>query len=74
MLYMMRTWQHIFQRLPEETLVLKAVGDSLLAPAMLIALCILLGLYARPLIEAATIAVERLGDPNIYIQGVLGGF
>jgi multicomponent Na+:H+ antiporter subunit D len=74
MLYMMRTWQHIFQRSPEATLVLKPVGDSILAPTMLIGLCILLGLYARPLIEAATIAVERLGDPNIYIQGVLGGF
>jgi len=74
MLYMMRTWQHIFQRSPDDTLVLKPVGDSILAPAMLILICIVLGLYARPLIEAATIAVSRLGDPNIYIQGVLGGF
>jgi formate hydrogenlyase subunit 3/multisubunit Na+/H+ antiporter MnhD subunit len=45
----------------------------LLAPALLIGLCILLGLYAVPLVEAATIAVQRLSDPNIYIVSVLGG-
>jgi multicomponent Na+:H+ antiporter subunit D len=74
LLYMMRTWQHIFQRSPDNTLILKPVGDSIIAPTLLIGLCVLLGLFARPLIEAATIAVSRLGDPNIYIQGVLGGF
>ncbi len=73
LLYMMRTWQHIFQRSPDEHLKLKPVGDSILAPALLVGLCVLLGLYAVPLIQAATIAVNRLGDPNIYIRGVLGG-
>ena len=73
LLYMMRTWQHIFQRSPDASLKLKPVGDSVLAPAMLVGLCVLLGFYAVPLIEAATIAVTRLGDPNIYIHGVLGG-
>lgn len=74
LLYMMRTWQHIFQRAPDETLILKPSGDSLLAPAVLIGLCIGLGLYALPLVEAAHVAVTRLGDPNVYIRGVLGGF
>lgn len=74
LLYMVRTWQHIFQRTPEASLTLKSVGDSIIAPALLIGLCVLLGLYALPLVEAATLAVTRLGDPNIYIQGVLGGF
>jgi multicomponent Na+:H+ antiporter subunit D len=73
LLYMVRTWQHIFQRPAAEHLKLKPVGDSILAPTLLISLCILFGLYAVPLIEAATIAVTRLGDPNIYIRGVLGG-
>lgn len=72
-MYMMRTWQHIFQRSPDESLHLKPVGDSILAPALLVSLCVLLGLFASPLIEAATIAVARLGDPNIYIRSVLGG-
>jgi len=74
LLYMVRTWQHIFQRTPEASLTLKSVGDSLIAPTLLIGLCVLLGLYALPLVEAATVAVTRLGDPNVYIQGVLGGF
>ncbi len=73
LLYMSRTWQHIFQKSPDATLKLKPVGDSVLAPALLITLCVILGLYAVPLIEAATIAVTRLGDPNIYIRAVLGG-
>lgn len=73
LLYMSRTWQHIFQKTPDSTLKLKSVGDSIVAPALLITLCVLLGLYAVPLVEAATIAVTRLGDPNIYIHAVLGG-
>jgi hypothetical protein len=73
LLYMVRTWQHIFQRSPGEQLHLKPVGDSVIAPALLVSLCVLLGLYAVPLVEAATIAVNRLGDPNIYIRAVLGG-
>jgi multicomponent Na+:H+ antiporter subunit D len=73
LLYMMRTWQHIFQHPAAEHLKLKPTGDSILAPTLLIGLCILFGLYAVPLVEAATIAVSRLSDPNIYIRGVLGG-
>jgi multicomponent Na+:H+ antiporter subunit D len=73
LLYMARTWQHIFQRAPDAALALKPYGDSLIAPALLIGLCIVLGVYALPLMEAATLAVERMGDPNIYIRGVLGG-
>lgn len=73
LLYMMRTWQHIFQQTPEETLVLKPVGDSILAPALLVGLCIVLGLFAMPLVEAATLAVSRLNDPDLYIRSVLGG-
>jgi multicomponent Na+:H+ antiporter subunit D len=73
LLYMTRTWQHIFQRPPDEHLKLKPVGDSIVAPALLLGLCVLLGLYAVPLVEVATVAVTRLGDPNIYIRSVLGG-
>ena len=74
LMYMMRTWQHIFQKTPEGTLSLKPVGDSLIAPALLSGLCIVLGLYALPLVDAATLAVNRMTDPNIYIRGVLGEF
>jgi multicomponent Na+:H+ antiporter subunit D len=73
LLYMVRTWQHIFQRSPDEHLKLKPTGDSILAPALLIGLCVLLGLFATPLIQAASLAVTRLGDPETYIRAVLGG-
>jgi multicomponent Na+:H+ antiporter subunit D len=73
LMYMMRTWQHVFQAAPREDLHLKPYGDSVLAPALLISLCVLLGLYAVPLVQLATEAVNRLGDPQLYIRGVLGG-
>lgn len=73
LLYMIRTWQHVFQQPPDESLKLKPTGDSLAAPALLIGLCVLLGLYAAPLVELATSTVTQLGDPSIYIRAVLGG-
>jgi multicomponent Na+:H+ antiporter subunit D len=73
LLYMMRTWQHIFQRPPEPTFKLKPGGDSLAAPIFLIVLCVGLGVFASPLVQVATLAVAQLGDPQIYIRAVLGG-
>jgi multicomponent Na+:H+ antiporter subunit D len=73
LLYMMRTWQLIFQQQPGAALKLKPQGDSLAAPALLIGLCILLGLWAAPLVGLATAAVTQLGNPQIYIHTVLGG-
>jgi multicomponent Na+:H+ antiporter subunit D len=73
LLYMIRTWQLIFQQPPDEHLHLKPTGDSFLAPALLIGLCIALGFFAAPLIEAATRVVAQLGNAQIYIQAVLGG-
>ncbi len=74
--YMTRTWQLIFQQAPSAELVLKPYGDNPLAPALLIGLCVLLGLYAAPLVELAQLAVTELGDPNHYINAVraAGGF
>ncbi|MDX2141190.1 MAG: proton-conducting transporter membrane subunit [Chloroflexota bacterium] len=73
LLYMMRTWQHIFQKEPDEFTKAKPTGDNLLAPSLLLGLCVLLGVYAAPLIEIATQTVAQLGDPQIYIRAVLGG-
>lgn len=73
LLYMMRTWQLIFQQEPNEHTKTKPYGDSHLAPTLLIALCIGLGLFASPLIELANQVVTQLGDPQIYIHAVLGG-
>jgi multicomponent Na+:H+ antiporter subunit D len=73
MLYMTRTWQLIFQQEPDERVKLKPYGDSLLAPTLLIAVCVALGLFASPLIDLALRAVEQIGDPTLYIRAVLGG-
>ena len=73
LMYTMRTWQHIFQRAPEDTLHVHLSGDSLTAPFLLVSLCVVLGLFALPVVSAATVAVERLSDPQLYIRSVLGG-
>jgi formate hydrogenlyase subunit 3/multisubunit Na+/H+ antiporter MnhD subunit len=73
MLYMFRTWQLIFQQAPPDDLELKPEGDSPLAPGILIAASVLLGIYAVPLIDVAQRTVEQLGDPLIYIRAVIGG-
>lgn len=69
--YMFRSWQSVFQRKDVELkLEVKKEGDSMLAPAMLIAICVLLGLYARPLVLLAESAVAQLNNPSIYIEAV----
>lgn len=74
LLYMTRTWQLIFQQeATTATTKTKPYGDSVLAPTLLIGLCVGLGLFATPLIDIATRAVEQMGDPSIYIRAVLGG-
>ncbi len=71
LLYMFRTWQFVFQHQNKETkLTPLKKGDGILAPAFLIAICVLLGLYARPLISLAELAALQLADPQIYIDAV----
>lgn len=73
MMYMTRTWQLVFQQKPNESTVdLKDYNDSPLAPALLITMCVLLGLYATPLVDLATMAAAQILDAPIYIEAVLG--
>jgi multicomponent Na+:H+ antiporter subunit D len=73
MMYMFRTWQLIFQQKPDSrTIALKDYGDAPFAPALLIGICVLLGIYAVPLVTLANTIVAQLGDPQRYIQLVLG--
>ena len=75
LLYMTRAWSLMFQRVPDETTVaLKqpGEGDNVLAPALLITICVLLGLYAAPLVEVVNAAVDQISQPEIYINAVLG--
>lgn len=73
LLYMTRTWQLIFQQAPSGEVQLKPAGDRQIAPALLIGLCIVLGLYGGPLLDFAARTVAQLGDPQLYIRAVLGG-
>jgi multicomponent Na+:H+ antiporter subunit D len=73
LLYMTRTWQLIFQQAPEGEVNLKPYGDEPIAPTLLIALCVLLGLFGAPLLDIATQTVTQLAEPQLYIRAVLGG-
>ncbi|MEL6271255.1 MAG: complex I subunit 5 family protein, partial [Chloroflexota bacterium] len=70
-MYMMRTWQNVFQRYPGETtakLKDEGVYDKPYAPAILIGACLALGLVAQPLFDVAERTVEQISDPQIYIS------
>jgi multicomponent Na+:H+ antiporter subunit D len=72
LMYMLRTWQLIFQQLPIGDPHLKPKGDSLLAPIILIALCVSLGLFASPLVDVSTAVVNQITDTSIYIDAIMG--
>ncbi len=82
LIYMTRTWQWIFQRPPRSdhaapvTVETHAVSashrpDSALAPALLIAFCVVLGVFATPLIELAETTAAQIAQPAIYTCAVL---
>ncbi|MDZ4672747.1 MAG: proton-conducting transporter membrane subunit [Phototrophicales bacterium] len=75
LLYMTRTYVLMFQQAPtveSAELKEKGKGDSVLAPFLLISICVLLGIFATPLVELVGLAVAQMSDPFIYITAVLG--
>jgi len=71
LLYMFRTWQNVFQYQNKSlAITIAKKGDGVLAPAFLLAICVLLGLYARPLIALAEMTAAQLADPLVYISSV----
>jgi multicomponent Na+:H+ antiporter subunit D len=46
-------------------------GDHLLAPALLVILSLLLGIWAEPLVSLSQLAAAWLGDPALYITAIL---
>jgi multicomponent Na+:H+ antiporter subunit D len=78
LIYMTRTWQWIFQRPPrphdhavnEEEDYQKG-PDSPLAPALLLAFCVALGVFATPLINLAEATAAQITQPVIYRCAVL---
>jgi formate hydrogenlyase subunit 3/multisubunit Na+/H+ antiporter MnhD subunit len=72
LIYTMRAFQRIWWQEPAGPLSLKP-GDRLLAPALLLALVLLLGIWAAPLVQLAQETVAWLQLPATYIAAVLGG-
>ena len=71
--YTARAFQKIWwEPLPEE-IHPKKYGDRLIAPTILISLCLVLGLWGEPLLQLASATVDWIELPAEYIQAVLGG-
>ncbi|MBW2579777.1 MAG: hypothetical protein JRD00_02285 [Deltaproteobacteria bacterium] len=73
LVYTMRAFQRIWWQEASGGAKAKPGGDHLLAPAILIVLVLLLGLWAEPLVQVAKDTSVWLGNPAGYIQAVLGG-
>lgn len=74
LIYMSRTWQWIFQKPPAEGVQPTThATDSPLAPALLIGLCMLLGVFATPLVNISEETAEQISNPAIYSCAVLSG-
>lgn len=73
LVYTMRAFQRIWWQAPSENARIKPTGDRLLAPVLLIALVLILGLWAEPLVQVARDTSFWLNNPDMYIRAVLGG-
>jgi multicomponent Na+:H+ antiporter subunit D len=73
LIYVVRAFQRIWWQPPAAGIKAKPGGDRLLAPALLIAAVLLLGLWPEPLVRLAEATAAWLGDPGAYIAAVLGG-
>ncbi len=72
LVYVVRAFQTIWWTPPAEGVKAKPGGDRLLAPVILIGLCLLLGLWPEPLLRLAADVSAWLADPLPYIAAVLG--
>ena len=73
LIYVARAYQRIWWEPAAEDAKVKPIGDRLLAPALLIAAVVVLGLWAEPLVQLAQATADWLSTPDAYIEAVLGG-
>lgn len=73
LVYIVRAFQRIWWQPPLEGTKAKPGGDRLLAPALLVAAVLLLGLWPEPLVRLAEATATWLASPEGYIRAVLGG-
>jgi formate hydrogenlyase subunit 3/multisubunit Na+/H+ antiporter MnhD subunit len=71
LIYTIRAFIFVWWMPATETIPYKK-GDSLLAPTILIALALLLGIWANPLVHTTLETAQWLSDAQSYIQAVLG--
>lgn len=71
LVYTMRAFMRIWWYAPAGSAAAKPDGDKLHAPIVLVALIILLGIFAEPLVGVAQEAAHWLASPEIYIGAVL---
>jgi len=72
LIYTSRAFQRIWWHTPTSDKPIKAKGDRLWAPGLLIGLVLVMGLWAEPLVGLAQETAVWLGDPAVYIDAVLG--
>lgn len=72
LLYVMRAFSRVWWEPKPEDAKVKPHGDRLVAPAILIGLCVALGVAGEPLLRLATDIAAWLGDASNYIGAVLG--
>ncbi|MFC1464460.1 MAG: complex I subunit 5 family protein [Candidatus Brachytrichaceae bacterium NZ_4S206] len=68
---LMKIWWEPFKPDSADAKV-KPYGDSLLAPGLMIATCIALGIWAQPLLQLSQDASAWIRQPQAYVQAVLG--
>jgi multicomponent Na+:H+ antiporter subunit D len=73
LIYTFRAFQRIWWQAPAEGIYTKPGGDQLYAPAFLIGIALLLGIWAEPLVNLAIETSVWLADPFNYWAFVLGG-
>jgi multicomponent Na+:H+ antiporter subunit D len=72
LIYVIRAFQKIWWVPLPESVKPKPYGDMFIAPAILISLSLLLGIWSEPLLQLAEATVASMNFPAEYILAVLG--
>jgi len=73
LIYVARAFQTIWWEPAADGVKAKPSGDRLIAPAILVGLCLALGVWGEPLLRLAQTTADWLLVPEGYIRAVLGG-
>lgn len=73
LVYVVRAFQRIWWSPMPEGVKPKPYGDRLVAPAILIALSVALGIWPEPLLQLSNDVVDWMRTPDQYVRAVLGG-